>query len=387
MRIAYVVSTFPPYRGGMGNVAFELAKSVALQNGDVTVFTPRYGRFDTDYKSIFNVYKLKTRIRYGNSALLFKLLWRAWDYDIIHLHYPFIGASLPCILLKLFRGKKQKLFVHYHMDLVGRNVFRPIFLLYSKMAIPLLVRLADHVFVTSKDYGESSKVGVYMKMEKYENKFSVLPNGVDVNRFSPAVKLPSLIKRFNAEGKMVILFVGGLDSAHYFKGLNYLLNAMCELNKTYDLRLVVVGDGDLRSVYEEMSISFGLENKVFFTGYATDEELVQYYQVADVCVLPSIDRSEAFGVVLIEAMACGKPVIASDLPGVREVVRNNLCGRLTRPKDVESIIRKIKFFINNQSELTAYGLAGREVAVANYSWQSIGERALKKYHELFDNKL
>lgn len=378
MKIAYIVSTFPPYRGGMGNVAFELAKSVSLSGGDVTVFTPRYGKFDTDYNTLFKVYKIKTKIHYGNSALMFQLLWRAWNYDVIHLHYPFIGASLPCILLKLLRGKKQKLFLHYHMDLVGRKVFKPIFTVYSKIFIPILVRLSDHVFVTSKDYGETSRVGCYLKDSRFKNKFSVLPNGVDVNRFSPAAKSPSLIKRFDAEGKMVLLFVGGLDSAHYFKGLNYLLNAMRLINNN-DLRLIVVGDGDLRSVYEEMSISFGLEGRVFFTGYATDEELVLYYQVADLCVLPSIDRSEAFGVVLIEAMACGKAVIASDLAGVREVVRNKVCGLLARPKDVHNLKNKIEYFIRNKNNLTTFGRAGRKVAVENYSWTSIGEVALNKY--------
>lgn len=384
MKIAFVISTFPPYRGGMGNVAFELAKSVALHGGDVTVFTPRYGKFDTNYNTLFKVFKLKTRIRYGNSALMFQLLWRAWKYDVIHLHYPFIGATLPCILLKLLRGNKQKLFVHYHMDLVGRKVFKSIFIIYSKIFIPLLVRLADHVFVTSKDYGESSKLGFYMKDKRFKNKFSVLPNGVDINRFGPAAKSPTLVRRFNAENKMIILFVGGLDSAHYFKGLNYLLNTM-NLLKDHDLRLVVVGDGNLRTVYEEMAISFGLEDMVYFAGYASDEELVQYYHLADLCVLPSIDRSEAFGVVLIEAMACGKAVIASDLAGVREVVRNNVCGLLSRPKDVNSIKSKIEYFINNRANLVKYGLAGRQVVVDNYSWSSIGELALKKYQDIFNN--
>lgn len=381
MKIAYVVSTFPPYRGGMGNVAYELAKHVALLQEDVAVFTPAYGKFDTDYKTIFSVYKLKSYIRYGNSAVIIQLLWRAWKYDILHLHYPFIGASLPCLLLKLLKGKKQKLIIHYHMDLVGRKFFKPIFLVYSRIIIPILMLVADHIFITSTDYAKSSSIAKYYNDPKLKHKFSVLPNGVDTTRFQPSTKLPSLVQRFDADGKLVIIFVGALDSAHYFKGLNYLINAVKSLD-TDNWRLVVVGDGDLRQVYEQMSISFGLENKVFFVGYATDEELVHYYQVADLCVLPSIDRSEAFGVVLIEAMACGKPVIASDLAGVREVVKNKVCGRLVNPKDVVGLKNAITYFIKNQDQRLQYGLAGRQVAVDEYGWKSLGELTLNKYNEI-----
>lgn len=382
MKIAYVVSTFPPYRGGMGNVAYELAKHVALEQADVTVFTPAYGKYDKDYQTLFSVHKLKPLLRYGNSALIFQLLWRAWNFDVLHLHYPFIGASLPCLLLKILKGKKQKLIIHYHMDLVGRKLFKPIFVVYSRIFIPLLMYFADHVFITSKDYAKSSLISKYYANKKFKHKFSVLPNGVDTNRFQPSTKLPSLVERFSADGKMVIIFVGALDSAHYFKGLNYLLNAV-KLLEGNDWRLLIVGDGDLRQVYEQMSISFGLENKVFFVGYATDEELVNYYQVADLCVLPSIDRSEAFGVVLIEAMACGKPVIASDLDGVREVVKNKVCGRLVTPKDVDALKAGITYFIKNKQQRIQYGLAGRQIAVEEYGWKSLGELTLKKYQEIF----
>jgi glycosyltransferase involved in cell wall biosynthesis len=382
MKIAYVISTFPPYRGGMGNVAFELAKSVALQQADVTIFTPQYGKFDTDYNTLFKVHKLKTFIRYGNSALIIQLLWRAWDYEIIHLHFPFIGAAIPCLLLKFIKGKKIKFFIHYHMDLVGRQIFKPIFFVYSKIFVPLLVRSADHIFITSRDYAKTSRVGKYYNSHKFKNKFSVLPNGVDINRFQPAAKSLTLLNRFNGVGKTIIVFVGGLDSAHYFKGLNYLLNSL-KMMTDDNWRLLVVGDGNLRPVYEQMAISFGLESKVFFVGYANDEELVSYYQVADLCVLPSIDRSEAFGVVLIEAMACGKPVVASDLDGVREVVKNKVCGRLAKPKDVVSLKNALEYFIKNPRQRIIYGHAGRQQAVNEYGWRSLGERILKKYQEYY----
>ena len=131
-----------------------------------------------------------------------------------------------------------------------------------------------------------------------------------------------------------ILFVGALDKAHYFKGVDVLLKAMRDL----EYKLMIVGDGDLRSYYEAKAKNLGIDDGVVFTGRVSNEELSRYYQSADVFVLPSIDKSEAYGMTLLEAMAHGLPVVASNLPGVRSLVGEDR-GLLVEPGDSSDLAR------------------------------------------------
>ena len=370
MKIAQVVSTFPPYRGGMGNVAYYIAEQLSIAGNDVTVFTPKYGFNDSDLQSFFKVFKLSPQFRFGNSAIVLQLAYHLVfkKFEIVHLHYPFMGASLAVIAAKLLRGRKLKLVVHYHMDLVGQGWRKAIYNAYSCFNLRWIVKLADVILTTSADYLKHSNV--YGYYPKYQNKFITLPNGVDVEKFKPQGKSFSLTDKYGLKDKKVILFVGALDSSHYFKGVNYLIKA-AQMLKRDDFKLIIVGEGDLRPVYEDMVDSFNLNGQVIFTGYIPDESLVKYYNLADIFVLPSVDQSEAFGMVLLEAMSCAKPVIASDLPGVREVVTKNVNGYLFKPKQVEQLVARLNNMLNNPQECVNYGLAGRQKVEVNYSWVKI----------------
>src|SRR5205814_1893675 len=146
-----------------------------------------------------------------------------------------------------------------------------------------------------------------------------LPNGVDVERFRPGLASGELRARYGlARMEQVVLFVGGLDRAHYFKGLPVLLRALARLPK--DVALLVVGDGDRREAYARLARAAGLGRRVRFAGSVADAELPRHYALADLVVLPSTTRGEAFGLVLLEAMACSRAVVASRLPGVQAVV-------------------------------------------------------------------
>ena len=378
MKIAQIVSTFPPYHGGIGNVAYCLSDHLSRLKYEVTVFTPMKKWSDFDYKSFFKIHHLVPQVFYGNAAVVFQLLYRCFNYDIIHFHYPFLGACLPIYFLKKIRGKKVKLIFHYHMDLVGQGWRKFIFQIYNIFFLRCLVSIADQVIYTSVDYLKSSIIMPYF--EKSPQKFVEIPNGVDIEYFSPQPKSPRLVKRYSLEGKKVVLFVGGLDSSHYFKGINILLKAVQLIGRS-DFKLIIVGDGDLRPVYQDLAEDFGLSDQVIFTGYIVDEELVKYYNLCDVFVLPSIDKSEAFGMVLLEAMSCAKPVIASDLPGVRQVVDKKVNGRLFKPKDIENLAEQLKKLLDNEAEGKSYGLAGRKKVEANYSWDIVVQQVIKLYEQ------
>lgn len=380
MKIAHIVSTFPPYRGGMGNVAYHMADRLSSLGHEVTVFTPKYGFKDEDVISIFKVHKLLPQLKLGNSALVLHLFYHliAKKFDVIHLHYPFMGAYLASILTKLFRRKKTRFVLHYHMDLVGKGWRKVVYSIYNKIFLGWMVKVADAVLMTSRDYLEHSII--YEHYPKYQNKFQILPNGVDIAHFKPMPKSFTLSAKLNPENKKIILFVGALDSSHYFKGVNYLIKAVQLLTRD-DFKLIIVGEGDLRPVYEDMVDSFDLAGKVLFTGFVPDEVLVKYYSLCDIFVLPSVDKSEAFGMVLLEAMAFAKPVIASDLPGVREVVERNISGVLCKPKQADQLADKIKAFLEHPKQCLEYGEAGRKTVEEKYSWIKVVDRLKKIYQE------
>ncbi len=374
--IAHLVNTFPPYRGGMGNVCYHLADQLSRLGYEVTVFTPRYRRNETDLQSYFKIDKLTPQFQYGNSAIVLQAFWRLLKFDLVHFHYPFMGAGLATMLAKLVRGKKLKLIVHYHMDLVGQGWKSWVYKIYNAIFLKGIIARADKVIVTSEDYLRKSLI--YPLYLKNLAKFTVIPNGVDVNYFQPAPKNQSLLEKYRLAGKKVLLFVGALDSQHYFKGVNYLIKAV-ELLKRTDLKLIIVGDGDLRPIYEDLAESYGIAEQIIFTGYLPDAQLVDHYNLCDIFVLPSIDKSEAFGVVLIEAMACAKPVLASSLPGVREVVEAKVNGRIFKPKDVNSLILQLTFMLNDPAVCREYGLNGRAKVEQRYSWDKITADLLKIY--------
>ncbi|OGY89715.1 MAG: hypothetical protein A2927_00160 [Candidatus Komeilibacteria bacterium RIFCSPLOWO2_01_FULL_45_10] len=375
-KIAQVVSTFPPYRGGMGNVAYHLADQLSRRTFEVEVFTPRYSLREHSFNSHFKIHKLNPQFKYGNAAIVLQLAGYLLKFDVIHLHYPFLGASTAVLLAKLIKRKKLKFILHYHMDLVGRDWKSWVYKSYNWFFLKNLVRAADQIIVSSQDYLKNSLLNRFYG--RYENKFRILPNGVDTDYFHPQNKDNYLVSKYRLNGKKVILFVGALDSAHYFKGVNYLIKAVEFLNRD-DYRLIIVGDGDLKPVYENMVESSALSERVVFTGYVPDEELIKYYNLADIFILPSIDQSEAFGMVLLEAMACAKPVIATDLAGVREVVEKKINGLLVKPKNPELLAKLINELLNNPALCQEYGQNGRAKVEKFYGWDIVTENLLKIY--------
>lgn len=180
----------------------------------------------------------------------------------------------------------------------------------------------------------------------------------------------------------VILFVGGLDKAHYFKGLENLLKAVNLLKKDFadGIKLNIVGEGDMKPYYKDLSKSLKIEKYVNFAEGIDDSKLVSYYNYCDVAVLPSVNKGEAFGLVLLEAMACAKPVVASNLPGVRSVFKKGRHGLLAKPNDVVDLANKLRTILNDKKLAREMGERGREFVENRYSWKKIGKKLDVIYH-------
>lgn len=391
MKIAQIVCAFPPYAGGIGQSAYRLGE-ILSQEHQVKTFSlkpQQLGKAKTqagEQKVVF----LDPKIRFGHGALPFFLPFRLFQYDILYLHYPFFGVDALILWWHILRPK-QKLVIHYHMDTPALLGFKKILALPSRIIRPLLLRRAVKIIVASEDYAQQSHLAKIKKHQPY--KIKSVPFGVETEIFKPKIQNNhnSLLKKANEivefvnktfikKGSHSLLFVGGLDEAHYFKGLPILLKALSQI--TLPFQLNIIGDGSLRADYEQQVVSLQLTKKVKFLGRVSEEDLIRTYQQSDLLLLPSVNSHEAFGLVLIEAMACGVPVIASNLPGVRSVFRDGQEGLLCQPGDVNDLIEKIEKILSDENKRQAMSKAARKLAEEKYAWNKVADAILDEFSNL-----
>ena len=356
MKIAIVSCVFPPYRGGIGQVAYNHALILSKYNHSVTVLSPDYGQGGLRNPP-FKIVKLKPWLKFGNAAFVPELLKELNAYDIVQLHYPFFGgAELIFLSIFLRRKRRYKLFIHYHMDTLNLPLVKRLFSQHSGLIRNFLFSRAHKITCASLDYARNSSLKNILN--KYPDKFVEIPFSIDTNKFSPDDKKKSFAKENR------IIFIGGLDKAHYYKGLDLLLEAVSKIKNKYSL--LIIGDGDLKPFYEKKARSLGISEKARFAGKVSDEEKIRHLQTADLLVLPSINAHEAFGLVLIEAMACGCAVIASDLPGVRRVFHDNEHGFLFKANNRADLLKKLSVAFADKERLVEMGRAARIYAIKKY---------------------
>lgn len=378
MKIAQVVCVLPPYGGGLGSVAHYYATGLSERGQEMTVFVPQ-SNYDVHSQKNYRVRELRPLLKIGLGAIVPQLLWRLKDFDLVHFHQPFLGATWPIVFLKLIKGKKLKLVVSYQQDLTLHGWRGIYYWLGAKTALPLLLRLADKIIVSSFDYlGGSMINGYYLANPK---KFVEIPFGAQ-DDFQPRPKNPQLLAKygFSADDR-VILFVGGLDSAHYFKGVDLLIEAVADI-ADQKIKALIVGAGDLKKQYEKLAVEKGVANRVKFAGYVADADLPSHYNLADIFTLPSRNKAEAFGIVLVEAMASGVPLIATDLRGVRTVVNDGVNGLIARPGDAVDLRQKLEKILADNDLAKEFSRQGLALAQEKYRWPRIIEKLDQLYLSL-----
>ncbi len=368
LKIANIVCAFPPYKGGIPNSAKQVAELLS-------------DKFKVEN---FHPDNLNPWLRRGHGAFAPSLFFKLRKFDYIYLHYPFFGSAEVVWFFKLFY-KKPKLIIHYHMDVKNLKFIEKFLSLPSRLILKSLLNKSELIVSASFDYLKNSKIKNYYNLRP--DKFKEIPFAIDLEKFKPKeikkaggesliAKAKSLVNFVNSQfikkDKTEFIFVGGLDSAHYFKGLENLIKALSFTPGNWSLN--IVGDGNLIKKYEEDVYKVGLEKKIIFKGKLSDSELIRAYQEADCLILPSINNNEAFGIVLIEAMACGLTLIASDLPGVRSVFENGKEGLLVKPGDIISLKEALEKIINDRSLRKTMSLAARELSTRKYSEEKMKER-------------
>ncbi|HET9940762.1 MAG TPA: glycosyltransferase [Candidatus Eisenbacteria bacterium] len=364
LRIGIVSQAYLPTLGGVTEHVDATAKGLRRRGHDVTVVTsgiPGRPRFEPGTVRVGHNIVLPYNGAQNDMTVGFDLperlgaLFDERRFDVIHVHCP-VAPVLPLLTLRLARVPVVGTFHSVSSDLPYR--------LFGGLLRPLYRRI-DHrlaVSTVARDYIQRHFPGAV----------EVLPNGVDLDRFRP--RAPRGDDRVPT-----ILFVGRLDPR---KGLPDLIDACARLDVPF--RLVVVGDGPLRAPMERRAHRM-LDGRVEFAGRVEQDELPDYYAASDVFCTPA-RSGESFGLVLLEAMATGVPIVATSLPGYRTVLTPEREGILVEPRDSRAMALALRRLLLDPRLRARMGAHGVETA-RRYGWDGIVERLEEVYASLLPVRL
>jgi len=360
--------------GGVERHVYNLSTELAKLNHEVTVITTRSPSHDylSDITE-FKVIRVPVDLRVYSSPISLGLLNLTFEeFDVIHAHtpVPFIAELVAIKNLK----ERKPFILTYHNDISKHGTFgKFVSMVYNSIFGRLLLECSDTIIATTKSYAFHSR-----QLRRYLHKVVVVPNGVDIKKFHPNLDRERIRRKHSIDkDAKIVLFVGRLDT---YKGCKHLLSAFAMVTKKIrNAYLILVGRGPLKPVLRKIATKLGIKGRVFFAGYVKDEELPYYYASCDVFVLPSISEHEGFGIVQLEAMACGKPVVATNIPGVSEVDPRELATIHVPPKDERALAEAILTVLKNEELAVKMGVNGRKLVEKNYSWSRIVKNILKIY--------
>lgn len=365
-RILQINKLYYPYVGGIERVVQQIAEGLADKTDMKVLVSSENKKLVEEEINGVQVIRVPSVGMIGNLPIPFGLTRKLGslknEVDVLHLHMPYPFGDLACLL----SGYKGKIVVWWHSDVVRQ---KKMMLLYKPIMNKMLKR-ADVIIVATKGHIEGS---AYIK--PYQDKCVIIPFGVDEKIEYEADKFISKKKEtVTKTSKVQFLFIGRLV---YYKGCKVLLEAFKDIENA---ELTMVGSGDMEQELKELAKVYHIEDKVRFCGEVTEDELYRHLENCDVFVLPSIVRSEAFGLVQIEAMAFGKPVINTNLPsGVPYVSLDKITGLTVPPENVQALEEAMQWMVDHGDERYEMGIRARKRIKEEYRMETMLERVLKVY--------
>lgn len=360
---------YPPVIGGVEGHINLIAKGLKQRGMDVEVLVSNTcARPQIEEIEGIRVTKAPQLGRFASAPL--NLTFPSWlrklgkEADIIHFHFPNPTAEIASLLARW----KGKVVVTYHSDIVRQARMAK---LYAPFMREFLSR-ADLIMATSPNYVRSSEV-----LREFQDKCRIIPFGVDLTRFectSETAKAVRAVRRTYGPG--IILFVGRF---RYYKGLYMLIEAM----KMARGKLLLIGSGPMEKELKcRVAQDPELDDRVFFLGALSEQQVSAYFHACDVFVLPSIVRSEAFGIVLLEAMACARPVISTELgTGTSFVNQHGKTGLVVPPNNPTALAHAVNFLLDNPKIRAQYGESARKRVETNFSLDKMVEAVADLYEE------
>ena len=364
MRILHLGKFYPPHRGGiethLQTLCRELSKSAAIE---VIVANDRQGD-ETELLEGVKVRRLRPLLNVAAAPICQRMIQeiRATPADLVHLHVPNPYAGLAFLM----SGHPAPLVISWHSDIVRQRFL-------ARVLGPVeraVVRRATALMASSPNYIESSPI-----LARNRDKCRVIPYGIDSDEFRPRdhAAVAEIRRRY---GSRLVLTVGRLV---YYKGFEYLIRTMANVRG----HLLIVGDGPLRAQLQAEATRSGVARHVTFLGNLPRAELLNHYHAADVFALPSVARSEAFGIVQLEAMASGKPVVNTRLAsGVPFVSLDGETGITVEPAAPAAFGAAINQLLDQPLLRARYGVAAMRRVREYFSLAAMISRTLALYEEI-----
>ena len=370
MHILQVTPYFYPHFGGVESHVMGLSEGLINLGHEVEVVTSRYSRMpETEKIKGIKVTRLPQWINLYNTPVVTAIqeFVRRSHADVVHVHSP--PPFTERFAAKGAKDSQKPLVVTHHCDLELKGFLGNMAVnLYQSFLGKYPLRVADRVISTTNSYATTSR-------SLWDVDVDVVPNAVDIDRFNPQNKGDFIRDKFVEDDEPLALFVGRLVP---HKGIGILIRALEYLQNG---KLLIIGDGPYLNWLKQLTKKLDIEERVVFVGPISDYWLPAYYAATDVVVLPSTSRLEAFGIVGLEAMASGKPLILSDIPGVRDVISSDE-GFIVEPLDPEAVAHALEKIWDYPENAKQMGLKGRERVVSIFSWKKVSKDVEKIFKEI-----
>lgn len=364
LNVLHLGKFYPPYMGGMETHLQALCENLQPEVNVEVIVANQHRQSIEDRVHGIKVTRAGSLFNISSAPICPQMLGaiRRSQADIVHLHLP----NPMAVLALLASGRRGKVIATYHSDVVRQKI-------KGRLFEPMLRRALDRcdaIIVTSPNYLETSPI-----LPSYREKCHVIPLGIDYAQYQNYDEL-AVARLRRLYGPRIVLSVGRLV---YYKGFEYLIRAV----KNTDGHLLIVGEGPLREELEQLARDCGVAERVTILGHLPDGELLQHYHAASVFALASIARSEAFGLVQLEAMACGKPVINTQLKsGVPYVSLNSVTGLTALPADVHTLSVALNRLLNQPELRAQYGAAARERVRTEFTLEVMTRRTIQLYNQV-----
>jgi glycosyltransferase involved in cell wall biosynthesis len=364
VKVLHLYKDYPPILGGIENHVRLLAEAQAARGHEVSVLVtnPAGARTEITVENDVRVIRAARFATIASTPLSIALASQLWRQqpEIAHLHFPYPFGDV----MQMCFGRARRRVITYHSDIVRqKNLLR----VYAPLLRRSLAR-ADRIIAASPRYVETSAF-----LAPCASNCTVIPYGIELGSFASAdpVQVAEIQARYGAP---LILFVGRL---RYYKGIEYLIRAMTQV----PAQLLLIGSDATtrRSELERLAGEIGVAERVHFLG-ERQTELTAFYHASDLFVLPSVERSEAFGIVQIEAMAAGKPVVCTELgTGTSFVNQDGVTGWVVPSRDPDALAHAIIRLLEDASMRARMGSAARDRANAEFGADLMVDRVLAVY--------
>lgn len=369
MNVLHVYKDFFPVLGGIENHIGLLAKGLRAEGVEARVLVTNTDTH-TLHETIDGVPVTKTgrQINVSSAPISLRFFSEVWrqsrQVDLIHLHVPYPPGEMAQLLV----GGGKPFVMTYHSDIVRQKVLGTA---YAPL-LRLVLQRAALIAVSNPMYIESSAF-----LRRVRSQCRLVHYGIEIARFqkTPQVEAGAQTLRRRFAGRPLLLFLGHL---RHYKGVDVLVRAM----QGVDAHLLVIGSGPMQAAWQQLTRDEGLADRITFLGEIPDQEALAARYAADIFILPSTNRAESLGIVQLEAMACGLPVICTELgTGTSYVNQHGKTGLVVPPNSVEALTRAINCLLADPKLRAQMGAAGLRRVQQEFSAEAMVRQTISCYQE------